>query len=176
MSSFPLAALFFFVLLLPVYPQRQTRQRDVSEYIGYSYSGVIPGTTLPNGVKYLGGGLIGDINSDPVYGISQTVKGNTRMLWLEVSTGRNAEGIAGWKVLDVLSFQSILKSEQIFFADDPSIYCSRRGSVVPNLVGRGRAIRKSGRFVPSMLWVANIQRKKFEPISLRGISCDYSEP
>jgi hypothetical protein len=147
-----------------------------AEYIGYEFPSVLPGTVLPNGVKELGGALIGDINADPVYGIAQVQKGKTKMLWLEVSTGQDAKGVKGWKVLDVLTFASLARTRYIFFTGDPSIGCKRKGEVVANLVGDGRIDRARGRFVPSNLWVANIETKKFERIPVGGIMCEYSEP
>jgi len=160
------------ILLLPTILLSQTN----ASYIGYEYKSVLPGKTLPNGVKHNGGGLIGDINADPVYGISQTMKGKTKMLWLEVSTGQNAQGVTGWKVLDVLSFSTLARTRYVFFAGDPTIGCRRKGEELPNLVGDGRIDRARGRFIPSNLWVANLQTKRFEKIALSGISCEYSSP
>lgn len=145
-----------------------------AKYIGFEYAGVVPSSTLSNGVKHLGGGMIGDINADPVYGISQLQKGRLKMLWLEESTGQDAGGVTGWKVLDVLSFQT--PNSYIFFYGDPAIVCRRGGRDIENLVGVGRILRSQGVFRPSKLWIANISSKKFEPTSIRGVRCVYSEP
>lgn len=147
-----------------------------SRYIGYKYKGMLPSKTLPNGVKDMGGSLIGDINADPVYEIATMEKGKTKMLWLNVSTAMDSTGVTSWKVLDVLSFLSLLKADYIFFYGDPAIGCTRSGKDIPNLVGVGRIIRKQGIFRPSKLWVADLTTKKFEPISIRGVKCEYSEP
>ena len=147
-----------------------------TRYIGYTYKGVVPNLTLPNGVKHLGGGLIGDIEADPVYGISQVELGKTKMLWLEASTGKDASGVTGWKVLDVLSFPSLGKADYLFFAGDPGINCKRGGSDIQNLVGTGRILRSQGIFRPSKLWVANLSTKKVEPLAIAGVKCEYSEP
>ena len=147
-----------------------------SEYVGYEFQSVLPGTVLPNGVKDLGGGLIGDINASPVYGIGQMQKGKTKMLWLEVSTGQDAKGVTGWKVLDVLIFSTLARTRYVFFAGDPAIACRRKGEEIANLVGDGKIDRAGGVFVPSNLWIANIETKRFEPISVKGIKCEYSEP
>lgn len=145
-----------------------------SSYIGYSYEGVIPNKTLPNGVKHFGGGLIGSIDADPVYGISQLQKGKTKMLWLEESTGRDATGVTGWKVLDVLTFSSFARTRYVFFVGDPAIECRRGDNVLENAVGDGRIVR--ARFIPSNLWIANLGTKRFERIPLAGVKCTYSEP
>ncbi len=76
------------VILLPVFMYGQTSGR--AKYIGFEYEGVTPAASLPNGLKHMGGALLGDIEADPVYGISQVEKGRIKMLWLESSTGRNA--------------------------------------------------------------------------------------
>jgi len=165
---------FLVVLAAFDFSYSQTVKR--SPYIGYKYYGVVPSSRLPNGVKHFGGGLIGDINADPVYGLSQVQKGKTKMLWLEVSTGRDATGVTGWKVLDVLSFPSLLRSDYLFFYGDPAAGCTRSGKDIPNLVGVGKVMRKQGIFRPSKLWVADLATKKFKSISISGIKCEYSEP
>ena len=167
-----LTLIFFAVMLLQSAAFAQTR----SPYIGFEYEGVIPGKTLSNGVKHLGGGMIGDINADPVYGISQLQKGTTKMLWFEVSTGQDATGVTGWKVLDVLTFSNLARTRYVFFVGDPAINCRRRGKDLENLVGEGRIMRARGQFIPSNLWTANLSTKKFKRISVTGVTCEYSEP
>ena len=120
--------------------------------------------------------MIGDIEADPVYEIADVEKGKTRMLWLNASTGKDSTGVTGWKVLDVLSFPALLKSDYLFFAGDPSIECRRSGRDIPNLIGVGRIIRRQEIYKPSKLWVANLETKKFEPLVLAGVKCVYSEP
>lgn len=147
-----------------------------SEYVGYEYKGVVPDTTLPNGVKHLGGGLIGDIQADPVYGISLVEKSGTKMLWLKVSTGQDSTGVTGWKVLDVLSFPAMAKSDYLFFTDDPSLECRRSGNEIPNLVGTARIFRSRGIAKPLRLWAANLKTKKFESMPTVGVKCVSDEP
>ncbi|HVF30899.1 MAG TPA: hypothetical protein VNA22_08010 [Pyrinomonadaceae bacterium] len=148
-----------------------------SSYIGYKYKGVLPSKRLPNGVVHNGGGLIGDVEAATVHGISQVKRGTTDMLWFESSTGKNASGVTGWKVLDVLSFPRKAKADYIFIYGDPSVSCNRNGSDIPNLVGVGRVISRSqGIFKPSKLWVANLESKKFEPIKIAGVKCEHGEP
>ena len=149
---------------------------DDKRYLDYEYKGVNPSSMLPNGVKHMGGGLIGDYDADPVYGISQVEKGKTKMLWLEVSTGRDSSGVTGWKVLDVLSFRALGPANYIFFIGDPAISCSRNGKEIPNLVGIGRIVRRQGIFKPSNLWTADLITKRFKPTDAYGVKCQYSEP
>lgn len=152
------------------------QESDRTRYLNYEYKGVNPSSTLPNGVKHMGGGLIGDYDADPVYGISQVEKGKTKMLWLERSTGKDATGVTGWKVLDVLSFRALGPANYIFFIGDPAISCSRNGKEIPNLVGIGRIVRREGIFKPSNLWTADLITKKFKPTDGSGVKCAYSEP
>ena len=165
---------FIFVTLLVFQSTLLAQTR--SPYVGYEYKGVLPNKTLPNGVKHLGGSMIGDINADPVYGISQVQKGTTKMLWLEESTGQDATGVTGWKVLDVLSFSMLARSRYVFLTGDPAIGCQRGNKDIENLVGEGRIIRARGQFIPSNLWTANLKTKKFERVSIAGVRCVYSEP
>ncbi len=167
-------ALFFLPVL--VAGQAKPAGKGASSFVGYEYKGVRPDTVLPNGVKLIGGGLIGDIDADPVYGISQVSKGSTQMFWLEASTGRDANGVTGWKVVDVLALPPAAKKHYIFFLGDPMIECTRNGKDVPNLVGIGRILRTQKLFQPSKMWTANIRSKKFEPIGVTGLKCIYSEP
>ncbi len=149
---------------------------DRTRYLGYEYAGVLPDSTLPNGVKHFGGGLIGDIEADPVNGISQVQRGRTKMLWLEESTGKDATGVTGWRVRDVLSFPTIPKADYLFFVGDPAIDCKRRGNPIPNLVGVGRIMQRQGIFRPSRLWTADLDKVRFKPLALTGVKCTYSEP
>lgn len=147
-----------------------------SPYINYEYKGVVPSTTLPNGVKHLGGSLIGDIDADPVYGISWVEKGKTKMLWLEASTGQDSGGVTGWKVLDVLSFPALTRADHLLIGGDPAVSCTERGNEIANLVGVGRIQRRQGVFRPSRLWTANLTTGRFESKPLVNIKCEYSEP
>ena len=120
--------------------------------------------------------MIGDINADPVYGISQVQKGTRKMLWLEESTGQDATGVTGWRVLDVLSFSNLARTRYVFLTGDPAINCRRGRNSLENLVGEGRIIRSRGQFIPSNLWTANLRTKKFERLAVAGVTCEYSEP
>jgi hypothetical protein len=162
------------VLFLPSFTSAQTDYR--AKYVNYKYKGVVPLRTLPNGVKHFGGGLIGDIDADPVYGISQVQLGRTKMLWLEASTGKDASGVTGWRVVDVLAFPGMVKTDYLFFYGDPGISCTRSGNDIANLVGVGRIIRRQSVFQPSKLWIANLETKKFEPTPVRDVKCQYTEP
>lgn len=162
------------LLALPALAYAQSGER--AKYINYKYKGVLPESTLPNGVKHLGGGLIGDFDADPVYGVSQVQKGKTKMLWLEVSTGQDERGVTGWQVMDVLAFPLFGASDYLFFGGDPTIECKRGGKDIPNLVGIGRILPRQGIFKPTKLWVASVTTNKFEPTPVAGVRCVYSEP
>lgn len=147
-----------------------------ANYISFEYKGIAPETVLPNGVRHLGGALISDHRVDPVYGISQVSKGKTRMLWLEVSTGQNDKGVTGWRVLDVLMFPGFTETQHLLIAFDPAVECLRGGNPVERLVAVGRIDRRKGTYTPQRAWIAEIEKKKFTPASIRGLRCTYSEP
>ena len=158
----------FFLLLFAVGASAQ--------YVGFEYKGVTPDSALPNGVKHLGGALISDIDKDPVYGISQVSKGRTRMLWLEVSTGQNENGVTGWRVLDVLSFPAFKRTQHLLFASDPAVECVRDGKPVGGLVAIGTIQSRQGLYKPERAWTADTKASKFLSIPIRGLRCIYSEP
>lgn len=170
--------LFVLVLLLvPVAATAQAKSAAASKYVGYEYKGVPPETVLPNGVKHLGGGLVGDFDADPVYGISRVARGTTTMLWLEASTGRDSSGVTGWRVLDVLSFPVLRSNQHLAFAVDPAIGCKRNGKeFTGDAVMIGRVFPKMGIYKPERVWIANLKTGKFESAAAAGLNCAYSEP
>lgn len=147
-----------------------------AQYVGYEYKGVTPETVLPNGVKHLGGALISDVDADPSYGISQVSKGAKEMLWLEVSTRQDETGILDWRVLDVISFPALTRSQHIHMHFDPAVECRRGGKSVEGLVAIGTIDRRRGSFTPQRAWIADIAKKKFVPSATAGLRCTYSEP
>ena len=170
------STILILIVLVMVSVLAYSQQAGGSPYIGYVYKGVLLRKTLPNGVKDLGGGLIGDVEADPVHEIAEMQKGTTRMLWLNVSTGKDPSGVTGWRVLDVLSFPKLSKTDYTFFAGDPGVDCRRHGKAIPNVAGIGRIMRRQGVFRPSKLWVANLTTKKFERLAIAGVKCEYSQP
>ena len=164
------------LIIMLLVPALAHAQKGRSSYVGYEYKGVVPSTRLPNGVKHLGGGMIGDFEAETVYGVSQVERGRTKMLWFESSTGKDATGVTGWKVLDVVSFPQATASDHLLIYGDPAVLCQRFGKEIPNLVGIGRIVRKQSIFKPAQLWVANLTTMKFQPVKLAGIKCVYSEP
>ncbi len=148
-----------------------------SRYIGYKYQSPEVGELLPNGLKHNGGGLIGDIDADPVYGVSVLEKGKTKMFWLEISTTRNADGgVTSWQVKDVLEFSGTGPNDFVLEFSEPTFECKRGKAIVGNLVGIGVFNRKAGIFTPRKLWQPNAKTAKFEPVSVKSIRCYYSEP
>jgi hypothetical protein len=147
-----------------------------AQYAGFEYEAVLPDTVLPNGVQYLGGGLISDAFKNPVYGISQVSKGKSRMLWLEMSTGEDQNGVTGWRVLDVLTFSAPTASQYILTAHDPSVECRRRGRRIENLVASGTISRRQGTFTPQRAWIADTKNSRFLIFPVSGLRCTYSEP
>ena len=167
------------LLIIPVvaFAQKAPVANAGAQFINYKYKGVSPPNRLPNGVKHLGGGLVGNFDADPVYGISRVTKGTTTMLWLEVSTGRDATGVTGWRVLDVLSFPALRPTQHLAFALDPAIECVRDGKeLTDDTVIIGQLFRKSGTYKPEGVWIANLKTGKFERSTVAGLKCAYTEP
>lgn len=167
----------FITILMLAFPMLMVGQgSDRARYVGYKYVGVPPSNRLPNGVTHLGGGMIGDFNADPVYGVSQVQRGRTKMLWFEVSTGQDNTGVTGWRVMDVLSFPGVTRADHVVIPDDPSILCRRNRKEITSLAGVGRINMRRGIFTPSRLWVADLKTKKFVPLNLAGVRCEFSAP
>ena len=168
--------LFILILVTVVFVPAMSFAQARSTYVNYRYEGVVPGKNLPNGVKHLGGGMMGDYDAETVYGVSQVQRGRTKMLWLEASTGRDESGITGWRVLDVVSFPNLTKADHLLFANDPSILCRRNRKEITDLVGVGRINMRRGVFTPSRLWTANLKTGRFVPLKLTGVVCEFSAP
>ena len=83
---------FFALLVFLTIPLAVSAQNN--KYVGYEYTGVVVNQSLPNGVKDLGGNLIGDFD----YAVSHMKKGKTDMIWLTRIKNRNEEGVPNWKV------------------------------------------------------------------------------
>lgn len=145
-------------------------------YIGFEYKGASPNTILRNGVKHLGGSLVSDHRIDPVYAVSQVSKGSTSMLWLEVSTGQNEKGATGWRVLDVLQYPKPTGRMDLLMPHGPGLRCTRDGENFTNLIAIGALQRPQLTYTLQHAWLADIKKKKFVSVPVRGIKCIYSEP
>lgn len=153
------------VLVIPIFAAAQKKR-----YVGYQHKGVVSGATLPNGVKDLGGGLLSDEN----YGVSRFAKGKKIMLWLEKITSRNKEGIPSWTVKDVLSFKKLKKNREFLFSYSSN--CLQNGKENLDLVVMADFRPKKRTYKVVKAWQANVQREKFEKLSVKGIVCKYETP
>jgi len=139
------------------------------DLIGYRHKGVIYGTTLPNGAKDLGGGLLSNEN----YGVSRFSKGKKFMLWLEKITERDAKGVPSWEVRDVLSFDKLKKNQEFLFSYSSS--CVQNGKEKLDLIVQVELLPRTKTYKIIHAWRANVKREKFEKISTKGIKCTYIE-
>lgn len=170
-------AIYFTILITFLFSSAIAQSAAGSKFIGYKYESPDVGKKLPNGFTHNGGGLIGDIDADPVYGVSVLEKGKTKMFWLEVSTARNNNGgVTTWEVKDVLEFSSLGPKDFVLEFSDPTFECKRGGTGLEHVVGVGAFNRKSGVFVPRKLWLPNAKTAKFESVPVRNVRCLYSEP
>ena len=148
-----------------------------SKYVGYKYEAPRVGEKLSNGFEHYGGGLIGDIDADRVYGVSVLKNGKAIMFWLEVSIARNENGgVTKWEVLDSLEFSNLRSFDYVMEFSEPAFQCKRGKKIIENLVGIGKFSVKRGIFTPHKLWSPNAKTAKFESVSVKNIRCIYSEP
>lgn len=149
-----------------------------AKYIGHKYEVPDHGGKLPNGFTHNGGGLIGDIEADPLYGVSILGKGREKMFWLEVSTARGDRGgVTAWEVKDVLEFSNLRASDFVMEFSDPGFECRKgKTTIAETLIGIGTFNRKRGIFTPRKLWRPNAKTAKFERYAATNIRCFYSEP
>ena len=164
-----MAWLLLTALLLPVAAFGQA-----SEYIGYRYKSVVPETVLPNGVKNLGGGLVGDYNTSPVWGVADVNKGKARMLWLEKATAEDETGVTEWEVIDVLSFPKIAADEELLLGS--AMECTENGKDSDDMVVHVRFQKKQKDYKTLKAWRADLKAGRFVPIDAKNVKCRYDEP
>ncbi len=152
-------------------------QTSGAKYIGLRYVDPGVGKMLPNGFEHQGGGLIGDINADQVYGVSMLTKGKAKMFWLQISTDRSEDGgVNAWEVKDVLEFSGLRSTDYVMEFGNPGFECSKNKTILESLIGIGVLNTSRGVFTPRKLWRPNSKTAKFESVSTRNIRCIYSEP
>ncbi len=156
------------LLVFLVIPNIVSAQKK--DLIGYKHKGVIYGTTLPNGAKDLGGGLLSNEN----YGVSRFSKGSKFMLWLEKIIERDAKGVPSWEVRDVLSFDKLKKNQEFLFSY--SSICVQNNKEKLDLIVLAELLPKTKTYKINDAWRANVKREKFEKISTKNIKCTYAEP
>lgn len=165
-----MAWLLLTALVLPIAAFGQT-----SEYVGYRYKSVIPETVLPNGVKNLGGGLVGDFEAKPVWGVADVAKGKTRMLWLEKASAEDETGVTEWEVRDVISFPNIPAGEDLLFGFGAA-ECTEKGKGVDDIVVHARFLKKQKAYKTLKAWRTDLKAERFVPIDARYVKCHYDEP
>jgi hypothetical protein len=158
----------FLLLLFITLPPAAVSQ--AKKYIGYEHKGAIYGTTLPNGAKDLGGGLLSDEN----YGVSLFSKNGKFMLWLEKITGRDASGIPNWKVKDVLIFSKPKSNQEFLFSHSSG--CRQNDRQNLDLIVQVEFLPKTETYKIVYAWRANVKKERFEKVSSKGIVCLYEAP
>jgi len=135
------------------------------QLIGYRHEGVKRGERLPNGAKDLGGGLL----SDEDYGVTRFKKGKNYMLWLERIVERNEAGVPSWEVRDVLSFGKLKKNQTFLFSH--SLPCRENEMKNLDLIVLAEFAPKTKTYKVLKAWQANVEKEKFESVSIEGIVC-----
>jgi hypothetical protein len=136
---------------------------------------VVPETVLPNGVKNLGGGLVGDFEAKPVWGIADVSKGKARMLWLEKASAEDDSGVTEWEVADVLSFPNIPTDQELLIASGPG-ECAENGKATEDMAVHVQFLKKQKAYKTLKAWRADIRAGRFVPIDAKNVKCSYDEP
>ncbi|HEY0458930.1 MAG TPA: hypothetical protein VGC97_07220 [Pyrinomonadaceae bacterium] len=141
------------------------------EFVGYRHKGVVYGETLPNGAKDLGGGLL----SDEDYGVTRFSKGKKHYLWLEQITDRDDAGVPAWIVKDVLEFDALKKHQEFLFSYSSS--CTTAGGA-ENLdtIVLAELKPNTKKYKVLKAWKANLEKGKFEKLSIKGVQCTAEKP
>ena len=138
---------------------------EARQFVGYRHEGVKRGERLPNGARDLGGGLL----SNEDYGVTRFKKGKNYMLWLERIVERNEEGAPSWEVLDVLSFGKLNKNQTFLFSYSSPCRENERENL--DLIVLAEPDPKTKTYKVLKAWQANVDREKFEPVSIEKIVC-----
>ena len=138
---------------------------EARQFVGYRHEGVRYGERLPNGAKDLGGGLL----SNEDYGVTRFVKGKNYMLWLERIVERNDAGVPSWEVRDVLSFPKLKKNQTFLFSYSSPCRENERENL--DLIVLAEFAPKTKIYKVLKAWQANVEREKFEPVSIEKIVC-----
>ncbi len=171
MKSFAPAILLFAALLSGSHGQQggpggsnQRSNNDKTPYIGLRH-----GDDLPRGLKWVGGALLSDPykKDEKQYGVTQVMKGQSNMIWLERLTHNDPAGKAHWETRDVLFLPVIRKNQLLFYVD-----CFLNDKPDPELVVIVDNIVRGGYYSTARsAWRANRQTERFEPLPPKGIKC-----
>lgn len=138
---------------------------EARQFVGYRHEGVKCGERLPNGAKDLGGGLL----SNEEYGVTRFIKGKNYMLWLERIVERNEAGVPSWEVRDVLSFPKLKKNQTFLFSY--SSPCTENEAENLDLIVLAEFAPKTKTYKVLKAWQANVEKEKFESVSIEKIVC-----
>ena len=163
MNSLKLKLLLPTVLILLTVASNAAAQDD--NFVGYRHKGVIYGESLPNGVKDLGGGLLGDED----YGVTRFSKNGKIMLWLEKIVSRDQKGVPGWQVKDVLNVGKRERNQEFLFSYSST--CRQNNRINLDLIVLAELVPKAKNYKLIRAWRANTRREKFEKVSLKNIQC-----
>jgi hypothetical protein len=155
--------LFLLLLAIPVFAASQKKG-----YIGYRHKGVVYGSTLPNGVKDLGGGLLSNEN----LGVTRYSKGGNDMLWLEKILSRDKNGVPTWQVKDVLKFDKLRKNQELLFSYSST--CTQNGRENLDLIVLAELAANKKSYKVLKAWNANVKSEKFNKISTHEIKCEIN--
>lgn len=165
--------LLFFVALLsfPCLSQIPRPQNEGFKYVGLKYSG--SNDVLIDGFREIGGGLITNVDANPLYSISHLKNDFKQMLLLNIGLGSDETNIPRWQVKDVLLFQSLKKNQSLLFGP---FNCQRRKKYDEKLVVLAEFIQRQKIYKIHQAWRVNTKTESFQKIPITGITCFYEEP
>ncbi len=97
------------------------------------------------------------------------------MLWLELATGEDENGVTGWQVKDVLVFPNFRKNQELLFGEGVA-GCEGNKKSDTRLVVLADFPIKGSFYKVRRAWRANLKTEKFEETSIKGIKCEVYEP
>lgn len=144
-----------------------------SKYIGLRYKAVESGKELFKGVVSNGGYVVGNPKVKPNYVIDEYFTSNITMFWLvRAITFTPRGGVEEVEVKDVVSMPKIKEHQTVIFGD--SEQCKKDGKPEPDLVGLANKLSARKKYVILRAWRINFKAEKFIPVSIKGITCKYS--
>jgi hypothetical protein len=151
-------------------PQKPSRDRTSppSEWEQLRGQQFTNNPNLPPGAVDSGGGPLGDVNADPLYGWRQALRGNTLATLFLVSVDKHASSVT-WRVLDV---DTIEVGDHWLTSDS----CNVDGQLDRSIVGVVLSPTAEDWQEPSYAWRLNTSDQAAEALGVSNISCRIPAP
>jgi hypothetical protein len=154
------------VMLAPSMAQRPApvkQSTGVGKYIGLRH-----GQELPQGLKRVGGSLVAMAGEEKGYGMTEVLRGTTRMLWFERVTHLDDKGIPYWEVKDVMVLPRLPRKQVLAYYG--CLLNNRADNEIAAVLDYEPDVEYFTR--ARRTWRANRQTGKFEVIPTKGVKCE----